>query len=217
MKKALLFGAGGFVGSYLLEGLLSNPEYGQVTIVVRKELPVSHPKLKSLIGDCQSLPGLKDSLDADDVFIALGTTKKKTPDRDAYYQADHDYPVLAASIARERGATSLFLVSAVGADVNSGVFYVRTKGEAERDILTLDYDHTHIFRPSMIMGHRKEYRPLEKVLIAVWSLLEPLFIGGLSKYRGTDARDIARAMINAASRPAGKTAVYEWREMRALL
>jgi len=114
MKKALLFGATGFVGSYLLDALLNSPDYDQVTIVVRKDPGITHLKLQTLIGNLDTLPSLKEKLVADDVFIALGTTKKNTPDPKEYYRIDHDYPVTAARIAKENGATSVFVVSAVG-------------------------------------------------------------------------------------------------------
>lgn len=225
MKKALVFGATGFVGSYILQDLLENPEYEQVTAVVRKDLEQKHPKLKIVVGDRETLPGLKEELEGDDVFIAIGTTTKKTPDQAEYYAIDHDYPVLAASVAREKGATSVFLVSSVGATVNSGFFYIRTKGEVERDIIALDYEHTHIFRPSMIMGKRPEHRTMEKVLIGIFSAVSPLLVGSLKRYRGMEAKDIARAMVNAAACPAGsvagktsgKVTVYEWPQMQALL
>src|SRR5437868_9910195 len=100
MKKAILFGASGFIGSFLLQELLNDKDYEKVTIVVRKPLNVSHPKLVILTGDFNSLPGLRDQLVADHIFIALGTTKANTPDEVKYYQVDHDYPVLAAKTAK---------------------------------------------------------------------------------------------------------------------
>jgi len=215
MKKALLFGATGFVGSYLLDALLNSPDYDQVTIVVRKDPGITHLKLQTLIGNLDTLPSLKEKLVADDVFIALGTTKKNTPDPKEYYRIDHDYPVTAARIAKENGATSVFVVSAVGPDANSSVFYIRTKGEMERDILALDYAHTHLFRPSMIMGHRKEKRPMEKVFIGLFSVINPLFFN--SKYRGIEGKEIAYAMVNAAGNSTEKVKVYHWKEMQALL
>jgi uncharacterized protein YbjT (DUF2867 family) len=153
MKKAIIFGASGFVGSYLLDELLNNADYEQVTAVVRKNLNINHPKLKKLIGDYNSLPNIKEDFEADEIFITLGET--------------HDYPVLAAKIAKEKGAKSVFVLTAVGANVKSGISYVKTKGEIERDIIALDFKHTHIFRPSMIMGNRKENRPLEKIIMKI--------------------------------------------------
>ena len=214
MKKALLFGASGFVGSHLLEELLNNPDYKQVTIVVRKDLKINHPKLKTLIGDFNSLPGLKDQINADDIFIALGTTKANTPDPKEYYQVDHDYPVLAAKIAKEKGAKTVSIVSAVGANDASSVAYIKMKGETERDIIALNFDHTNIFRPSMIMGNRKEKRRLEKFLIGVFSVINPLMP---SKFKGIDGKNIARAMNSAARNLKEKVTILQWKEMTAQL
>lgn len=215
MKKALLFGATGFVGSYLLDALLNSPDYDQVTIVVRRDPGITHLKLRTLIGNLDTLPSQLKNVAADDVFIALGTTKKNTPDPKEYYRIDHDYPVAAARIAKENGATSVLVVSAVGPDANSSVFYIRTKGEMERDILALDYPHTLLFRPSMIMGSRQEKRPMEKAFIGLFSVINPLLFN--SKYRGIEGKDIARAMVNAAGNATEKVKVYHWKEMQAML
>ena len=217
MKKAIIFGASGFVGSYLLTELLNNSDYEEVTVVVRKDLNIRHPKLKILIGNYHSLSDLKTQFIAEDVFITLGSTKKKTPKQDEYYQVDHDYPVLAANIAQQNGATSIFLLTAIGANSESNVFYVRTKGEAERDIIALNFAHTHIFRPSMIMGSRKEKRLAEKMMMKIWSAVNPLFVGKAAKYKGITAQNIAKSMNNAAKNQTEKVQIYHWKEMNALL
>jgi uncharacterized protein YbjT (DUF2867 family) len=217
MKKALIFGSTGFVGSHLLKQLLSSPDYEQVTAVVRKESGVCHPKLKTVISDYNALPALETILAGDEIFIALGTTKKKSPDKAEYYRVDHDYPVLAARIARAQGARAVFLVSAVGANPDSKFFYVRTKGETERDIIALDFEHTHFFRPSMILGCREESRPFEKILIGAWSLINPLLVGNADRYRGISGEDIAKAMRVSATLQADKLNIYHWREMHALI
>lgn len=217
MKKAIVFGATGFIGSHLLRDLLDGPDYAQVIAVVRKPLTLSHPKLTVLVGDLASLPALKPQLVADEIFIALGTTRKHTPDEAEYYKIDHDYPVLAAEIAKANGARSVFLVTAVGANAKSGVFYIRTKGEVERDILALGFDHTHIFRPSMIMGQRDEDRPRERLFIAAWGVLNPLLVGPADRYRGLTGEEIARAMANAARHQTEKVRIYHWKEMAGLL
>lgn len=217
MKKAIVFGASGFVGSYLLRELLSSADYEQVTAVARRDLNISHPRLKTWIGDYNSLLALKEKICVDEIFIALGSTTKKTPDKREYYRIDHDYPVLAAKAAKEGGAQSVFLVSAIGANALSKVFYIRTKGETERDIIALNFEHTYIFRPSMIMGDRAENRPLEKTLIRVWSILNFFLVGKADQYRGMTARDIAKAMKNSAADLSQKLKIYCWREMNDLL
>lgn len=216
MKKAILFGASGFVGGYLLNELLQSDIYSEVIIVVRKPLNVQHPKLNMVLADYHSLAQNAAYLIADDVFIALGTTKKKTPDQKEYYQIDHDYPVLAAQLTKENGAKNVSLVSAVGANEKSSIFYVKTKGEAEKDVIALNFEHTQIFRPSMIMGSREESRPLEKVFIKIFSVVNLLLIGGLNKYKGITAKNIAKAMIKAAQQTNEKIKIFHWEEMKSL-
>lgn len=217
MKKAIVYGASGLVGSYILENLLNNANYEQIIIVVRKDLNIQHPKLKTLIGDFNSLTEVVKDIRTDEVFIALGTTQKKTPDKNEYYKIDHDYPVLAAKLAKENGAKSVFLVSAIGANANSSIFYTKMKGETEQDIINLNLDHTYIFRPSMILGNRKESRPLEKVFIGIFKFINPLFMGILSKYKGIEASDIAKAMVNSANKRTDKVKILHWEEMTELL
>ena len=223
MKKAIVFGASGFVGSHLLSGLLSSPDYEQVTAVARKNLNITDPKLRVpklrvLIGDYDSLPDLKSEIAADEVFIALGTTKAKSPVEAEYYKVDHDYPVLAARIAKERGAKSVFLVTAVDANPNAKFFYVRTKGETERDVIALNFEHTNIFRPSMIVGDRKENRSmLEGALMKFWPALNPLLAWKDGKYKGITGEDVAKAMVRSAKNQTDKLKIYEWKEMHELL
>ncbi|WP_234707423.1 oxidoreductase [Rhodopseudomonas palustris] len=212
-----MFGATGLIGSHLVRGLLDSPDYAEVIAVARRPLPLSDPKLTVLIGDRDALPALAPQLVADEVFIALGTTRKHTPDEAAYYRIDHDYPVEAARIARRNGARAVLLVTAVGAKAASGQFYLRTKGETERDVIALGFDDTHIFRPSMLIGERAEHRPLERLFIALAHLVNPLLRGAADRYRGIDAADVAEAMLAAARTGAAGLGIYHWREMMALL
>lgn len=218
MKRAIVFGSSGFVGSHLLSELLNSSDYEQVTAVARKSLNIIHPKLRILIGDYDSLADLKSEIAADEIFIALGTTKAKSPVEAEYYKVDHDYPVLAAQIAKERGAKSVFLVTAVDANPNAKFFYVRTKGETERDVIALNFEHTHIFRPSMIVGDRNENRSmLEGALMKFWPALNPLLAWKDGKYRGITGEDVAKAMIGSAKNQTEKIKIYHWKEMHELL
>jgi len=218
MKSAVVFGSSGFVGSHLLSELLNSSDYEQVIAVARKSLNVTRPKLRTVIADYNSLTSVKSEIAADEVFIALGTTKANSPKQAEYYQVDHDYPVLAARIAKERGAKSVFLVTAVGANPHSKFFYVRTKGETERDVIALDFEHTHIFHPSMILGNRKEKRSLlEDALMRFWSALNPLLVWKCDKYKGITGEDIAEAMINSEKNQTEKLKIYHWKEMHDLL
>jgi len=213
MRQAIIFGASGFVGAYLLQALLDSPDYDRVTSIVRKPLAISHPKLNVLIGDYHTLPDLRSEIRGDDLFITLGTTRKDSPHQAEYSQVDHDYPVLAARIAKDNGVKSVFVVTAVGADVNSAFSYTRTKGEVERDLIQLDFEHTHIFRPSMLMGDRRQDRPLERTLIRIWRWLNPLLAGKADRYRGITGEALAGAIVNSARNQTDKIKIYHWREM----
>jgi uncharacterized protein YbjT (DUF2867 family) len=96
------------------------------------------------------------------------------------------------------------------------VFYVRTKGETDRDVIALGIERTHIFRPSQLLGRREEHRPLERFAIAVWPAIDWLLVGGARKYRGITGADVARAMVRAAGEGATGTHVHEWADMKAL-
>ncbi|MCX6124951.1 MAG: NAD-dependent epimerase/dehydratase family protein [Proteobacteria bacterium] len=217
MPKALVFGATGVIGSRLLELLLTDSHYDLVIAVTRRGLKNVHPKLVNLIGDFHSLEPIKDKLVADDVFIALGTTKGRTPDPKEYYQIDHDYPVLAAKIARSNGAMAVHFVSAIGADAKSSMFYVKTKGEVERDVLELGYPRTNIFQPSMLLGPRAEKRPAEQFFKNVWPVIDALLVGPLSRYRGIASDDVAKAMVQGAKESKDSVKVWQWSDMRSLL
>ena len=213
MRRAIVLGYSGFVGSHLLQALLDSPDYDRVTAIVRKPLAISHAKLNVLIGDYHTLPDLRSEIRGDDLFITLGTTRKNSPNQAEYYQVDHDYPVLAAHIAKDNGVKAVFVVTAVGADLKSAFFYTRTKGEVERDLIQLDFEHTHIFRPSMLMGNRKQDRPLEKTLIGIWRWLNLLLVGKVDRYRGITGEALAAAIVNSARNRSDKVKIYHWREM----
>jgi uncharacterized protein YbjT (DUF2867 family) len=216
MKKAILYGANGLVGSNILQELLRSSDYDEIIAVVRTKLLIKHHKLKVLVGDFESFVDLVGGIKVDEIYIALGTTRKKTPDDATYYQIDHDYPVLAAKIARENGASSVFFVSSIGANVASSFFYPKTKGQTEQDIILQNFEHTHIFRPSTILGNRVENRPADKILGRIWAIISPILAGKFTKYRAIPAKQIAIAMTNAARNPVDKMKIYYWREMKQL-
>ena len=110
----------------------------------------------------------------------------------------------SARIAKDNGVKSVFVVTAVGANLDSAFLYTRTKGEVERDLIQLDFEHTHIFRPSMLMGNRREDRPLEKTLIAIWRWLNLLLVGKADRYRGITGEALAAAIVNSAKNQTDK-------------
>ena len=197
-KRALLAGATGLVGSHLLIRLLAHPSYTRVEVLVRRELPIHHPKLAPRLVDFEHLHADPGNA-ADDVFCCLGTTIGKAGSQEAFRRVDHDYPLALASLAKAAGAQQFLVVSSLGADALSSVFYSRVKGETERDIAAVGLPKSIFMRPSILRGERQEVRAGEKLGILVGRLLAPLFIGSLRKYRPIHADCVAAAMVFAAN------------------
>lgn len=198
-KKALILGATGLVGSHLLNQLLAHSEYDTIRILVRKSTGITHSKLEEHIIDFNQFQDYTLLFEVNEVFCCLGTTMKKAGSKQAFYYVDHDLPVQAAKMA-QLFAEKFFLVSSIGANAWSLNYYLRVKGETERDILQTTLETIYILRPSILLGKRKEYRAGEELGKKLVSFLKPLMIGGLKKYRGIEASTVARAMIMLAER-----------------
>jgi uncharacterized protein YbjT (DUF2867 family) len=196
--KAILAGASGSIGSSLLQQLLESDAYSEVLVLVRKDLGIIHPKLKQLILNFKDINKYTAQINGDVVFCCLGTTKKNTPDEDDYKKIDYQYPLDLAWIAQVNGATGYHMISSIGADKDSAVFYTRTKGEVERDLKAVPFKSLHIYRPSLLNGKRKEKRLAEKVLNSIMWLLNPLLFGRLKKYRSIKVETVACAMLRLA-------------------
>ncbi|MNL14010.1 Semialdehyde dehydrogenase, NAD binding domain [compost metagenome] len=193
--EAIITGATGLIGSNLLDRLLDHPDFTKVTAIVRIEIPKQHPKFQQLVVDFDHLENHQQHIKADVVFCALGTTKSKTPDENQYRKVDYQYPLDIAFIAQQNGASQYHLVSAMGANVKSSIFYSRLKGEVERDLKTIPFKAVHIYRPSLLDGNRKESRTAEGFMIGLMRLLNPLLIGPLKKYRSIRIEKVASAML----------------------
>ncbi len=194
-NKAIVVGASGLIGSELLKILLQQPHYDEVLILVRKSIAVNHPKLVQLIIDFDNLDKFADSITGDALFCCLGSTRKKTPDINAYYKIDHDYPVKLAQIALNNNIPQYHLVSALGASSKGANFYTKLKGETEEDIKNIHLKTLHIYQPSLLTGNRKEYRFFERISISLMRIIDPLLLGKLKKYRSIPAATVASAMF----------------------
>lgn len=203
---ALVLGASGLVGLHTVQKLLDCAHYDVVYAVSRNGIVLVHPKLHQVLADYQSIDNQIDKLKVDHLFSALGSTKRKTPNLADYYQVDHHYPLKVVRILKERGCTQVCLVSALGADPGANNFYMRLKGEVERDLIQEGVLGTHILRPSLIRGDRKEVRIGEGLAAGLFTVLDPLLLGKCRKYRSIQAERIASAMVNIA--PLGWEGVY---------
>jgi uncharacterized protein YbjT (DUF2867 family) len=210
MKTALIAGSTGLIGNQLLQLLLSSDRYGKVIAVTRNDLP-RHPKLVVVKVEFEKLDQWADSLVADDVFCCLGTTMAKARSKEKFYQVDFFYPLLIAKIAQSHGAKQYMLVSALGADKDSSIYYNRVKGEVEEAIKQLNYKATHIFRPSLLLGARDEKRSGEdaaKTFYKIFGFLIP------KKYQAIESLKVAKAMLALASQDREGIFVHESKELQ---
>lgn len=209
MTTAVLVGATGLIGDHCLDLLLARPEYDRVTALVRRPIERRHDRLEAHVVDFEALDASGAVFAARDVYCCLGTTMKIAGSQDRFRRVDHDYPVEIARRARAAGAERLGLVSAVGADVAARSFYLRVKGETERDVAALGYATLVVARPSFLLGERRERRPAEAVGIAASRALSFLFVGGLRPYRPIHARQVATALIAAVLEGSRGTVVLD--------
>jgi uncharacterized protein YbjT (DUF2867 family) len=212
-RNALVAGASGLVGGLLLDALLESPLYREVCSLGRRPLPKQHPQLTQRTVDFARLEG--EALPpADDAFCCLGTTIKKAGSQEAFRAVDHDAVLAFAKAARKAGARRFLLVTALGANPRSRVFYNRVKGETEEDLKALGFESLIILRPSLLLGERAESRPGERVAVVVTQVLGPLlrpFSG-----RPIEARTVARAMLALARDATGGVRVAQSGELQQL-
>ncbi len=192
--KLLLVGATGLVGSNVLRLALADLRIDAVIAPVRRVLP-ENPKLLAPIVDFEDLPADAAWWAVDAVICTLGTTMRTAGSREAFSRVDHDYPLAVARLARQHGASTFILNSAIGADVSSRFFYNRVKGEVERDLAGIGFRSLTYIRPGVIGGDRDEFRPAERVASVVLRLLGPALP---QHWRINPAERIATAMVEAA-------------------
>lgn len=213
MKKTVLIaGSTGLVGSHLLSILLNSTSIEKVYTLVRKKQELEHQKLVQIVFDFNNEDAYKNLPATDAVYCCLGTTIKKAGSQEKFKQVDFQYPYLLAKTAK----TSIYnLVSAMGADSNSSIFYNKVKGELEDELKKLNFGTLNIFQPSLLVGNREEFRLGEKIAIAIMPKLDFLLVGGLKKYRSIKAEDVAKAMYKATINNL-KSKTYTSDEIQAL-
>jgi uncharacterized protein YbjT (DUF2867 family) len=208
MKTAVIAGATGLVGSSLLQKLLEQDAYAKVIALLRKPINLQHPKLEQKIVDF----GKPETFDiqGDDFFSCLGTTIAKAGSQEVFKQVDLEYPKALALMAKAKGYTGFYLISAVGASASSTIFYSRVKGQLDDFVQQLGFEKLGIFRPSMLLGKRSEFRMGEfiaKYLMLLFHYLTPL------KYRGIEAKRVAKCMIFHALNGSSGNRIIENAEM----
>ena len=194
-KTAIILGATGLTGNILLHKLLESSDYKLITLFSRSTCGIVHPKIKEHIIDLFKLNQYREQFNADVVFCCIGTTKAKTPNRDLYLKIDYGIPKTAAKLCAENNINTFIVISALGANKNSKIFYNRTKGEMEAVVLNMGIENTYILQPSLISGKRKESRFGELIGKYLMIILNPLLIGCLKKYQSINPKTIASCMM----------------------
>ncbi len=216
-RSALLLGATGLVGGHCLQTLLQDEAYEKIIAFVRKPLTLSHPKLEQCLVDFEQLERYATRTRAQDVFCCLGTTIKKAGSQAAFRKVDFEYPDQIAQLAVRNGAQQFLLVSALGANAASTIFYNRVKGEVEAAIATLPFHALHIFRPSLLLGERQEVRRGERVGEYIFKATSFLWRGPLRTYRPISARAVAAAMAHLAKQEQAGVHIHESLEIQTLV
>ena len=197
-KTAIILGATGLTGGLLLNKLIADDRYDTIKLFSRSSVNNNSKKIKEFIIDLLELQNHKNDFTADEVFCCIGTTKAKTKDQSVYKTIDYGIPLKAARLAKENKIQQFLVISSMGADASSTIFYNRTKGEMERDVLGQNIKNTFILRPSLIGGNRDEVRVGERIGKGIMSLLNPLFLGSLKKYKMISPEKIATCMQKLA-------------------
>jgi uncharacterized protein YbjT (DUF2867 family) len=192
-KTALVIGATGLVGEQLVLLLLDHPEFEKVVVFGRRKSGLDHPKLEEKLIDFDQPESWKDSVKGDVAFSSLGTTIKTAKTKENQYKVDFTYQYEFARAASQNAVPAYVLVSSLGADSKSSVFYSRMKGELDEAVAKLPFRKTIIVRPSILDGNRKEKRPMEKISLAIMRGLTKIV---LKKYRPTPVDLLAARMIS---------------------
>jgi len=212
-KNVLLIGASGLIGSELVQLLLRDDKIKSVKVFVRKTLAITDQKLIELLVDFEHLEDFKHEFQGDALFCCIGTTRKKTPDLAAYKAIDYGIVLAAANLARKNQVPQVHLVSAIGANISSKIFYNRLKGEIEKDVLQLNFPTTLIYQPAMLIGKRSESRPAEFIAQKLMPFFDVFLLGKTRKYHSIKAKKVAESMLHNLHKPQKGASVFQYDKM----
>jgi uncharacterized protein YbjT (DUF2867 family) len=207
--KVIVIGSTGLIGSELLKLLEKDPSFTKITALVRKKTNLVSSKVLEMEVDFGSLPAVLFEKQ-DVVFCCLGTTIKKAGSKEAFRKVDYEYPLLTAKIAKEKGVEKFAIVTAMGSNPQSKIFYNNVKGDIENALKNINFGSLGIFRPSMLLGDRSEVRTGERIGQAIMKL----FSWAIPKnYKAIQAKSVAIAMVNFAKRKQKGNIIIENGEM----
>lgn len=195
VRSALVVGASGLVGRELTRHLLKTADYNSVHVAVRKKYDIEHHKLSEHIVDFDRFDEFSPQARITDVYICLGTTRKKAGSKEKFRKVDFDYVKAVGEWAKKHGCMSLAFVSSIGADASSKMLYPQTKGQAENALAALLLPNLIVVRPSLLLGERKEFR-LGEVIGKFLMHPKAFWLSGrFEKYRAIEGKQVAKAMI----------------------
>lgn len=212
MPSILLAGATGLVGRHCLAQLAARPEFSRIVVLARRPHPDPaslDAKVRWHVVDFEQLERHAALFDVDQVLCALGTTIKQAGSPERFRHVDFEIPLALARLGAAGGARHFLLVSALGADAGSRMFYNRVKGELEDALRALPYRSVSVVRPSLLLGKRAEFRPLERIGAVVGRVVP-------GRYRPVEASAVAEALVAMARDDAPGWHVMESEEIRAL-
>jgi uncharacterized protein YbjT (DUF2867 family) len=218
-KTAIVLGATGLIGQHLVQELLQNEFFSKVRILVRRPLNFNHPKADVQVVNFNDEKDIAARIDIGDViFCCIGTTRKKVKgNRTEYRKVDYDIPIIIARLGIQHGFNQFLIVSAIGANPVAANFYLQLKGCIEEDVTALPFESIHIFRPSILLGKREEFRFGEQIGQGFMKAISFLLLGGWRKYKPIAAADVAKAMVAAANKEIAGVHMYEYDEMQKLI
>lgn len=214
MKTALVIGSTGLIGSQLVDVLLESEHYQKVIIFVKRESGKSHPKLEQHIINFDAPETFQHLVKGDDVFCTIGTTIKKAGSQSAFRKVDYEYPIAFSKIAKTNNIKQFLIVSSLGAKKDSNNFYLKTKGEMEAALAKANFETTVIVRPSLLLGHRSEFRLGEKIGAFFSKGFSFLLLGSLKKYRPIESSTVAKALYRLAQSKVKGYTIYESDELQ---
>ena len=212
MYNIAVFGSTGLIGSNILKCLENDNYFSKVNVITRKPIHHKNSKFKNIVIDFNDINSIKNSLkNCQIVFVSIGTTQSKVNwNLEKYKKIDYEIPINIAKEAKKLNIKKYLIVSSAGADINAKGFYLSLKGQIEKDIKKIGIKNTFIFRPSLLMGNRKEKRIGEKIaqlIMPVFSFLLP------KKYRPINAESVAKSMINLSKTDINSHKIYHFEDI----
>ena len=210
MKTALIAGASGLIGKELVQKLISSDDYRLVYSLVRKKSGVVHAKIREMIIDFDKIGEIIFDETIDDVFCTLGTTMKQAGSRENFKKVDYEYVIALANRGKQSGASKFLVISAMGADPKSSVFYSQVKGMTEEVLKHTGFKQLVIFRPSLLLGKRDKARFAERLsgfFMKAFNLIIP------DNYKAIEAEKVAESMLKMAIRSTEEVLIVKSGEM----